>query len=86
MAGGTAAIEPSLDYIVAKFPRFPFDKFATAPNLLGTQMKATGEVMGIGATLEECMLKSVRSLENGAHHLSLPRFAGMDDEIGRAHV
>ena len=80
VAGGTAAIEPRLDYLVAKFPRFPFDKFATAPNLLGTQMKATGEVMGIGATLEECMLKSVRSLENGAHHLSLPRFAGMDDD------
>ena len=80
VAGGTAAIEPSLDYIVAKFPRFPFDKFATAPNLLGTQMKATGEVMGIGASLEECMLKSVRSLENGAHHLSLPKFAQMDDD------
>ncbi len=80
VAGGTAAIEPSLDYVVAKFPRFPFDKFATAPNLLGTQMKATGEVMGIGASLEECMLKSVRSLENGAHHLSLPKFAAMDDD------
>ena len=80
VAGGTAAIEPSLDYVVAKFPRFPFDKFATAPNLLGTQMKATGEVMGIGASLEECMLKSVRSLENGAHHLSLPKFANMDDD------
>ena len=80
VAGGTAAIEPSLDYVVAKFPRFPFDKFASAPNLLGTQMKATGEVMGIGATLEECMLKSVRSLENGAHHLSLPKFANMDDD------
>ncbi len=80
VAGGTAAIEPSLDYVVAKFPRFPFDKFATAPNLLGTQMKATGEVMGIGASLEECMLKSVRSLENGAHHLSLPKFAQMDDD------
>ena len=80
VAGGTAAIEPSLDYVVAKFPRFPFDKFATAPNLLGTQMKATGEVMGIGASLEECMLKSVRSLENGAHHLSLPKFTAMDDD------
>ena len=80
VAGGTAAIEPSLDYVVAKFPRFPFDKFATAPNFLGTQMKATGEVMGIGASLEECMLKSVRSLENGAHHLSLPKFAKMDDD------
>ncbi len=80
VAGGTAAIEPSLDYVVAKFPRFPFDKFASAPNLLGTQMKATGEVMGIGASLEECMLKSVRSLENGAHHLSLPKFTRMDDD------
>ena len=80
VAGGTAAIEPSLDYVVAKFPRFPFDKFASAPNLLGTQMKATGEVMGIGASLEECMLKSVRSLENGAHHLSLAKFTAMDDD------
>jgi len=80
VAGGTAAIEPSLDYVVAKFPRFPFDKFASAPNLLGTQMKATGEVMGIGASLEECMLKSVRSLENGAHHLALPKFSKMDDD------
>ncbi len=80
VAGGTAAIEPSLDYVVAKFPRFPFDKFASAPNLLGTQMKATGEVMGIGASLEECMLKSVRSLENGAHHLSLKKFDRMDDD------
>ncbi len=80
VAGGTAAIEPSLDYVVAKFPRFPFDKFASAPNLLGTQMKATGEVMGIGASLPECMLKSVRSLENGAHHLSLPKFTAMDDD------
>ncbi|MBP5617762.1 MAG: carbamoyl-phosphate synthase large subunit, partial [Clostridia bacterium] len=53
VAGGTAALEPSLDYYVAKFPRFPFDKFPDAPNTLGTQMKATGEVMGIGSTLEE---------------------------------
>ena len=74
VAGGTAAIEPSLDYIVAKFPRFPFDKFADAPNTLGTQMKATGEVMGIGSNLEECMLKSVRSLETGVCHLYLPKF------------
>ena len=82
VAGGTAAIEPSLDYIVAKFPRFPFDKFASAPNLLGTQMKATGEVMGIGANLEECMLKSVRSLENGARHLRLSKFDDLpEDEL-----
>ncbi|MBR6922415.1 MAG: carbamoyl-phosphate synthase large subunit, partial [Clostridia bacterium] len=82
VAGGTAAIEPSLDYIVAKFPRFPFDKFADAPNTLGTQMKATGEVMGIGSNLEECMLKSVRSLETGVCHLHLPKFDNKtDDEL-----
>ena len=80
VAGGTAAIEPSLDYIVAKFPRFPFDKFADAPNTLGTQMKATGEVMGIGSTLEECCLKSVRSLETGVCHFHLPKFDSFSDE------
>ena len=74
VAGGTAAIEPQLDYVVAKFPRFPFDKFTTVPNVLGTQMKATGEVMGIGATLEECMLKSVRSLEIGVCHFHMAKF------------
>lgn len=82
VAGGTAAIEPSLDYIVAKFPRFAFDKFADASNKLGTQMKATGEVMGIGANLEECTLKSVRSLEIGVNHLYMAKFDSMTtDEI-----
>ena len=82
VAGGTAAKEPSLDYIVAKFPRFPFDKFASAPNILGTQMKATGEVMGIGSSLEECMLKSVRSLETGVCHFRLAEFDGKEtDEL-----
>ncbi len=80
VAGGTAAIEPRLDYIVAKFPRFPFDKFADAPNTLGTQMKATGEVMGIGSTLEECLLKSVRSLEIGVCHFHIAKFDDMSDE------
>ncbi len=80
VAGGTAAIEPSLDYIVAKFPRFPFDKFADAPNTLGTQMKATGEVMGIGSNLEECFLKSVRSLETGVCHFHLPKFDSWTSE------
>ncbi len=80
VAGGTAAIEPRLDYIVAKFPRFPFDKFTTASNLLGTQMKATGEVMGIGSTLEECFLKSVRSLETGVCHFHLAKFDRMSEE------
>ena len=79
VAGGTAAIEPSLDYIVAKFPRFPFDKFTSAPNTLGTQMKATGEVMGIGSTLDECFLKSVRSLETGVCHFHHPKFDGMTE-------
>ncbi len=80
VAGGTAAIEPSLDYIVAKFPRFPFDKFTSAPNTLGTQMKATGEVMGIGSSLEECLLKSVRSLETGVCHFRLAKFNSYTDE------
>ena len=80
VAGGTAAMEPSLDYIVAKFPRFPFDKFADAPNTLGTQMKATGEVMGIGSTLTECLLKSIRSLETGVCHFHLPKFDGYTDD------
>ena len=76
VAGTTADHEPRLDYIVAKFPRFPFDKFTSASNVLGTQMKATGEVMGIGSTLDECMLKSVRSLEIGVNHLYLAKFDG----------
>ena len=80
VAGGTAAMEPSLDYIVAKFPRFPFDKFPDAPNTLGTQMKATGEVMGIGSNLEECFLKSVRSLETGVYHLHSAKFDSCTDE------
>jgi len=80
VAGGLASKEPSLDYIVAKFPRFPFDKFASAPNELGTQMKATGEVMGIGSTLEECMLKSVRSLEIGVCHFAMKKFDGWSVE------
>lgn len=80
VAGGTAAIEPSLDYIVAKFPRFPFDKFADAPNTLGTQMKATGEVMGVGSSLEECLLKSVRSLEIGVCHFHIAKFDNMSND------
>ncbi|MDO4500520.1 MAG: carbamoyl-phosphate synthase large subunit [Erysipelotrichaceae bacterium] len=86
VAGGTAAIEPSLDYIVAKFPRFPFDKFTSAPNALGTQMKATGEVMGIGSNLEECFLKSVRSLETGVCHAHLAKFDKMSTEEIYAYI
>ena len=75
IANTTAATAPVLDYVVAKLPRFPFDKFAAASNVLGTQMKATGEVMGIGSSLEECLLKSVRCLETGASHFWLSKFA-----------
>ncbi len=74
VAGGTADIEPQLDYFVAKFPRFAFDKFPSVSSILGTQMKATGEVMGIGSSLEECFLKSVRSLETGVCHFYLRKF------------
>ncbi len=86
VAGTTADHEPRLDYIVAKFPRFPFDKFTAASNILGTQMKATGEVMGIGSTLTECVLKSVRSLEIGANHLYLPKFDSMTTDDLKTYV
>ena len=79
VAGTKASFEPSLDYVVAKFPRFPFDKFTSVPNKLGTQMKATGECMGIGTNLEECILKSVRSLEIGVCHLHMAKFDGESD-------
>ena len=69
-----ASTAPRLDYVVAKLPRFPFDKFSSASNVLGTQMKATGEVMGIGSNLTECLLKSVRSLETGVFHFHMKKF------------
>ncbi|MBR6735389.1 MAG: carbamoyl-phosphate synthase large subunit, partial [Oscillospiraceae bacterium] len=80
IANTNAAFEPRLDYVIAKLPRFPFDKFSDANNRLGTQMKATGEVMGIGSNLEECLLKSVRSLEIGACHFHLPKFDKLSEE------
>lgn len=80
IANTNASFEPSLDYVIAKLPRFPFDKFASASNALGTQMKATGEVMGIGSTLEECLLKGIRSLEIGVNHIYLPKFDSMSNE------
>ncbi len=86
VAGATAAKAPELDYVVAKLPRFPFDKFASASNKLGTQMKATGEVMGIGSSLTECLLKSVRSLEIGADHFHLSKFDDMSPEELLAYV
>ncbi len=80
IANTNAAFEPKLDYVIAKLPRFPFDKFTSASNTLGTQMKATGEVMGIGANLEEALLKGIRSLEIGANHLYLSKFDNMSVE------
>jgi len=70
-----AQFEPSLDYVVAKIPRWPFDKFESADRRLGTQMKATGEVMAMGRTLEEALLKAVRSLEIGVSHVLLEECA-----------
>ncbi len=86
IANTNAGVEPRLDYIVAKFPRFPFDKFSSASNVLGTQMKATGEVMGIGSNLEECMLKSVRSLEIGVCHLHMSKFDRKTNEELEAYI
>ncbi len=80
IANTTAAFEPKLDYVIAKLPRFPFDKFTSASNTLGTQMKATGEVMGIGSNLEECLLKGARSLEIGACHFHKPKFDHMETQ------
>lgn len=86
IANTNASFEPSLDYVVAKMPRFPFDKFTSASNTLGTQMKATGEVMGIGSNLEECLLKSVRSLEIGACHFHLKKFDRYDTNDLLAYI
>ncbi|MFD1038054.1 carbamoyl-phosphate synthase large subunit [Virgibacillus byunsanensis] len=66
-----ACFEPTLDYVVTKIPRFPFDKFITGDRYLGTQMKATGEVMAIGRNFEESLLKGVRSLDSGTEELWL---------------
>ena len=74
IAGRPACFEPALDYVVLKVARFPFDKFSDASNELGTQMKATGEVMSIGRTIEEGILKSVRSLETGVCHIYNKKF------------
>ena len=86
IANTTAAFEPKLDYVITKLPRFPFDKFTTAYNVLGTQMKATGEVMGIGSTLEESLLKGTRSLEIGVNHLYHSKFDNMSDDELKAYI
>lgn len=74
-----AAFEPSIDYVVVKIPRWPFDKFRTVDRHLGTQMKSTGEIMSIGRTFEEALLKGVRSLEIG--HIGLDTMDISDDEM-----
>ena len=86
IANTNAAFEPKLDYVITKLPRFPFDKFTTASNVLGTQMKATGEVMGIGSTLEESLLKGTRSLEIGVNHLYHNKFDNMSDDELRNYI
>ena len=84
IANTPAAFEPALDYVVTKMPRFPFDKFASADNRLSTQMKATGEVMSVGRTIEESLLKAIRSLEIGVYHLHMKKFDNMkSDELLR---
>ncbi len=82
IANTPASFEPTLDYVVTKMPRFPFDKFADANNSLSTQMKATGEVMSIGRTIEESLLKAIRSLEIGLCHLHHKKF----DKVSEAEL
>lgn len=82
IAATPASFEPTIDYVVTKFPRFPFDKFTTANRSLSTQMKATGEVMSIGRTFEESLLKSIRSLENKVNHIELKSLKDLNvDEL-----
>ncbi|PKM62707.1 MAG: carbamoyl-phosphate synthase large subunit [Firmicutes bacterium HGW-Firmicutes-21] len=80
LANTPASFEPALDYVVTKIARFPFDKFAGASNKLSTQMKATGEVMSIGRTIEESLLKAIRSLETGVCHLHHAKFDNYTDD------
>ena len=80
LANTPASFEPALDYVVSKMPRFPFDKFSSANNKLSTQMKATGEVMSIGRTIEESLLKAARSLEIGINHLYMKKFDSYSEE------
>ena len=80
IANTPASFEPALDYVVTKMPRFPFDKFADANNSLSTQMKATGEVMSVGRTVEESLLKAIRSLEIGLFHLHHTKFDGKTNQ------
>ena len=75
-----ACFEPAIDYLVVKFPKWPFDKFVYAKKTLGTQMKATGEIMSIGPSFEAAMIKAVRSIELGMDTLTKPAFTKLTDE------
>ncbi|MCY0886944.1 MAG: carbamoyl-phosphate synthase large subunit [Alicyclobacillaceae bacterium] len=81
-----ASFEPSLDYVVTKIPRWPFDKFHSANRRLGTQMKATGEVMAIGRTLEESLMKAIRSLEVGVDSLEHPKASTWTQDYLEHHL
>lgn len=82
-----ACFEPALDYIVVKFPKWPFDKFVYASRKLGTQMKATGEVMSIGTSFEQALMKAVRGAELKVDSLNMPMMQKLSDEevVGRIH-
>ena len=86
IANTPAAYEPTLDYVITKMPRFPFDKFTDANNKLSTQMKATGEVMSIGRTIEESLLKAVRSIEIGVSHFYMKKFDTYTNDEMLAYV
>ena len=86
IANTPASFEPALDYVVTKIARFPFDKFSEASNELGTQMKATGEVMSVGRTIEESLLKAVRSLETGVCHIHNKKFDDMSNADMLAYI
>ena len=75
-----ACFEPALDYVVVKFPKWPFDKFVYAKRTLGTQMMATGEVMAIGTSFEQAMMKAVRSIELGLDSMNLKKLKDLSDE------
>ncbi len=81
-----ACFEPALDYVVVKFPKWPFDKFVYAKRTLGTQMKATGEVMAIGTSFEQAMMKAVRSIELGLDSMNLKKLAKLSDEEIKAKI
>ncbi|MCQ2464009.1 MAG: carbamoyl-phosphate synthase large subunit [Oscillospiraceae bacterium] len=75
-----ACFEPALDYVVVKFPKWAFDKFVYAKRTLGTQMKATGEVMAIGTSFEQAMMKAVRSIELGVDSMNLKKLESVSTE------